>query len=105
MKEAIQLKIASPCHENWQSMTPVEQGRHCGSCAKNVVDFTIMSDREIIDYISLHANGDTCGRVSNDQLSRTIQKPGDRSVSWKYFWSIALGSLLLSYRSMAQQQP
>ena len=64
MKEAIQLKIAQPCHENWQAMTPVEQGRHCGSCAKNVVDFTIMSDREIIDYISLHASGDTCGRSS-----------------------------------------
>jgi len=43
--------------------------------------------------------------VSNGQLNRLVQRPGERKTSWKYFWSLALGSLLLSYRSVAQVKP
>ena len=32
--------IPEPCHENWNKMTPQEQGRHCAVCSKVVVDFT-----------------------------------------------------------------
>ncbi|HEY4149890.1 MAG TPA: carboxypeptidase regulatory-like domain-containing protein [Chitinophagaceae bacterium] len=103
MKERIRMQIQQPCHENWNNMTPGEQGRHCSLCQKTVVDFSILSDREIMDYISQHAHGDTCGRLSDSQLNRMVERPRERTVSWKYFWSVALGSLLLSYRSVAQQ--
>ncbi len=103
MKERIRMQIQQPCHENWNNMTPGEQGRHCSLCQKTVVDFSIMSDREVMDYISQYAHGNTCGRLSNSQLNRVIERPRERTVSWKYIWSVALGSLLLSYRSVAQQ--
>jgi len=50
MPKAIQLNIPKPCHENWNAMSPKEQGRYCGSCQKTVVDFSVMSDKEIVDY-------------------------------------------------------
>jgi len=102
MKENLRLELTNPCHENWDAMTASEQGRYCGSCQKTVVDFTTMTDREIISYISLYSNGNTCARVFDGQLNRVIQKPPERKHSWKYFWSLALSSLLISYRSIAQ---
>ncbi|HSC39408.1 MAG TPA: carboxypeptidase-like regulatory domain-containing protein, partial [Chitinophagaceae bacterium] len=101
MKEAIRIQLTSPCHENWQAMTPNEQGRYCQSCCKTVVDFTAMTDLEIVDYIAYSAAGNTCARVYDDQLDRVIQKPRERK-TWKYFWSLAIASLVLSYRSIAQ---
>ena len=41
------ILIPKPCHENWDKMTPNEQGRHCKSCAKTVVDGTHLTDAEI----------------------------------------------------------
>lgn len=105
MKEKIQIELSNPCHESWDAMTLTEQGRHCGSCCKTVVDFTTMTDREIIDYISHYATGNTCARVHDNQLNRLMQTPPERRLSWKYFWSIALSSLLVSYRSLAQVRP
>jgi hypothetical protein len=32
--------IPEPCHQNWDAMTPNEQGRHCTSCVNTVVDVT-----------------------------------------------------------------
>ncbi len=103
MKEAIQLQLTKPCHENWNAMTANEQGRYCQSCCKTVVDFSILSDREILAYISGHTGGDTCARVGDDQLNRVIATPRERKTGWKYFWTMAISSMLLTYRSMAQQ--
>lgn len=105
MKESVQLTLSSPCHENWNAMTPTEQGRHCQACCKTVIDFTTMTDREIAEYILHYSAGNTCARVYDNQLNRQIQAPPERKGSWKYFWSIALSSLLISYRSLAQVQP
>jgi len=105
MKETIQLELTNPCHESWNAMTANEQGRYCQSCCKTVVDFTAMTDREIVDYISHFSAGDTCARVQDNQLNRLIQTPPERKHSWKYFWSLALSSLLISYRSVAQVKP
>ena len=105
MKQAIRLELPKPCHENWDAMTPTEQGRHCQSCCKTVVDFTMMTDREVIDYMSFYATGNTCGRLNDDQLNRFMHTPPERKPSRKYFWSLALTSLLLTYRSLVQAKP
>jgi len=61
------LKIAEPCHENWNKMTPVEQGKHCEVCSKKVIDFTKDSRMEIINYLG-EAEGQTCGRFKATQI-------------------------------------
>jgi DNA primase catalytic subunit len=61
------LKIAEPCREDWSKMTTVQKGKHCGVCAKQVVDFSENSREEIIDYLD-DAEGQTCGRFKKGQI-------------------------------------
>jgi len=76
-------------------MTPVEQGRFCGSCKKKVVDFSVMSDKDLLEYISKLAGQNTCGRFSNHQLNTNIKATeSKRRFSWAYVWNVLLASLL-----------
>ena len=86
MKESLQLRIPAPCGEDWARMQPTEKGRHCQSCCKTVVDFTEMSDAEIIRHLS-QAGPHVCGRLMPDQLNRTlvpapVQKNGRSGWAW-----------------------
>ena len=47
----MQLHIPQPCSASWEQMQPTEKGRHCAACAKQVVDFTSMSDEEVLRYL------------------------------------------------------
>lgn len=60
------LSIPEPCHQSWQQMTDVQGGRHCESCSKTVVDFTKMSNDEIINYLLVSRN--VCGRIHEQQM-------------------------------------
>jgi len=70
----MQLSIPEPCHEDWAEMTPTDKGRHCASCVKTVVDFTKMSDAQVLAHLK-QASGNTCGRVRNDQIERPLVEP------------------------------
>ncbi|OQP52037.1 hypothetical protein A4H97_25830 [Niastella yeongjuensis] len=104
MSKSIQIRISEPCHENWQNMTPNEQGRFCGSCQKTVVDFTLMTDKELLDYFS-KASQHTCGRFSNDQLNKELQPTViKKRFTWAYVWNIMLATLLVT-EANAQVKP
>jgi len=92
----IQLSIPEPCHENWAAMTPVDKGRFCGSCQKNVVDFTRSSDREVLAY--LKENDNICGRFDNSQLERNLTLPAEKSSKWP---TAAVAITLLSLTPLA----
>ena len=67
MKTNLNLEIPKPCFEQWENFTPTQNGGYCGSCFKTVVDFTKMSDDEIVRFFKdkpTHA----CGRFRADQL-------------------------------------
>lgn len=68
------ISIPTPCHEDWQEMTPQEQGRFCEACSKVVIDFTQMSEEEIIHFFQKHQSQAVCGRAKKTQLNR-IYKP------------------------------
>lgn len=102
MSKNIQLHIPKPCHENWNNMTPIEKGRFCGSCQKQVVDFTGMSDEQMIAFFRKPANGSTCGRFMKDQLDRSIKVPKKRLPWVRYFFQIALPAFLASSKATAQ---
>jgi len=91
----LQLDVPIPCHENWENMTPVEKGRFCSSCQKQVIDFSRMSDREIA-LIFKKQSGTVCGRFMGDQLNRDIDIPRKRIPLVKYFFRFALPAFLVS---------
>ena len=103
MKEKLYLSIVDPCHEDWNKMTSVEQGRFCSSCQKTVVDFTTQTDEEIISFFNNY-NGRACGRFNDEQLDRPIQqielKPASSFL--KYAASLLLPVSILATKAKAQ---
>lgn len=67
------IQIPKPCTESWDKMTPTKKGRHCGSCQKNVIDFTRFSDSELAKYVQ--NNEVHCGRFLASQLNHEIRFP------------------------------
>ncbi len=92
--QQLQIHIPEPCHENWNNMLPDEQGRFCNSCAKTVIDFSAMTDGQMIDYFTKLKDPHVCGRVHSEQLQRTIQsQPAPRKkifFYWKYLVALFL---------------
>ncbi|HWY97832.1 MAG TPA: hypothetical protein VNY36_01995 [Bacteroidia bacterium] len=70
-KTILKLSIPTPCHENWDNMSPNEKGRHCQSCNKTVVDFSQYTDKQLIDFF-LKVKDNICGRISKFQLERQL---------------------------------
>lgn len=103
MSEKLYLSIADPCHEDWNKMTPVEQGRFCSSCQKNVVDFTMQTDEAIISFFNNY-NGSACGRFNDEQLDRPIQKIELKPASsfLKYAAGLLLPAFLFSAKAKGQ---
>lgn len=67
MKHTLDLSISNPCTEKWESFEPRPAGGFCGSCNKTVIDFTRMTDEQVIDFFN-KASGHVCGRLRGDQL-------------------------------------
>ncbi len=64
----IKIRIPKPCHEDWNKMTPNEQGSFCSKCCKTVIDFTNRSMEEIKNTLLEHGNKKVCGRFMSEQL-------------------------------------
>ncbi|HYF30642.1 MAG TPA: carboxypeptidase-like regulatory domain-containing protein [Chitinophagaceae bacterium] len=102
MKQPLHLRIPTPCHEDWAAMKPADKGRFCLSCQKTVVDFSSMTDRQLLDYFSNYT-GNTCGRFHPEQLNRDITAGVQKPTSWyKYVLSFFVPALLVANKSMAQ---
>ena len=102
------INIPEACHESWQQMTPVEQGRHCQQCCKTVTDFTVMSNQEIINYLATTHN--VCGRFDQAQLSSLNHQLDIQNLSglnnWKkWVMAINLVSSTLFFKAQAQTKP
>jgi hypothetical protein len=61
------LSVATPCQENWSDFAPTTQGGFCQACQTDVIDFTAMSDEEIIRFFQ-EKPSQTCGRFNRNQL-------------------------------------
>jgi hypothetical protein len=56
MKKNMQLEVPQPCQEKWNHMTTTVVGKHCNACNKEVVDFSQMSDDQVLQYFSKSTN-------------------------------------------------
>ncbi len=79
----IHLYISKPCHESWHQMLPEAQGRHCLACQKTVVDFSAMTDAEIVSFFKVKPAA-VCGRFLETQLVSqfSVSKP---AAGWKNY--------------------
>ena len=49
----LKITIQNPCSENWDAMHLQTTGRYCETCSTLVVDFTKMSDEELIQFLKV----------------------------------------------------
>ena len=105
MSKKFQLQIPEPCHESWDKMTPVDKGRFCDSCQKAVIDFTGMSDAQLIAYFKKPSTGSICGRFYNDQLERDFELQRKRLPWLKYLFQFAIPVFLTAFKSYSQGKP
>lgn len=105
---SISLHIPQPCAESWAAMTAGGGGRHCAACAKTVVDFSQKTDAEILAYLA-QATGETCGRLSRDQLDRpllpTVAEARQPAGRWRAWRALALAAWGLRATSAAAGTP
>src|SRR3954470_13319851 len=101
MKKYLQIEIPKPCHEDWNNMSNAEKGRFCNSCRKTVIDFSLLSDEQLLNFFR-HNKKDVCGRIWEDQLSRPIPVPV-RKIPWlTYFFRITIPAFLFTAKAVAQ---
>ncbi|WP_046243614.1 carboxypeptidase-like regulatory domain-containing protein [Hymenobacter terrenus] len=86
------ISIPQPCAQPWAAMTPTTDGRHCAACATEVVDFTRMSDAEILAYLARQGGRSVCALANPTQLAPA---PTTR---WRR-WALA-GLALLGWHPM-----
>lgn len=87
--------IKNPCSENWNEMSEQAQGRMCAHCQKCVIDFTQMSDGEVIAYIKMKKEEKICGRMSYTQIERfRLKKLQPSPRKWSKPMAAAFAALL-----------
>lgn len=97
----LHISIPEPCGENWNAMTVHDAlHRHCGACDRVLVDFSQMSDAEIISF--LQRGEKTCGRFRNDQINRVYAVPKIISPRRSKHWWLLLPSLFGAAAATAQ---
>ncbi|WKL47215.1 hypothetical protein Q1W71_19905 [Flavobacterium pectinovorum] len=91
------ITIPEPCHENWNKMTPSENGRFCLSCSKTVIDFTVMLPEEVQHFFIQNQSGNICGRFKKSQLdSITIQIPNQVLYTQTHYSKMFLLALFIA---------
>lgn len=102
--QQLHLSIPEPCHESWRQMTPTEQGRFCNACAKEVVDFSMMTDAEVLSYFINQKNEKVCGRALLSQLDRTITMPKEPVKKRFWYWNYITMFFLFFSKQTANAQ-
>jgi len=101
MKRNFTLAIPTPCHENWNQFTPTQKGRFCGSCQKEVIDFTKWNEDQIKEYF-VNKPKSTCGRFAPHQLTTYKTFPHTKPKQTQWAACIAFILLLISRPTEAQ---
>lgn len=93
MKSKFTLEINKPCSEKFSGFKKTELGGFCGSCQKEVIDFTGWSSQEIINYFNNNSHQKTCGRFNDYQLGSYVEPTKPNRLN--YFKGIGVACLSL----------
>jgi hypothetical protein len=97
MDKQYKIAIPEPCHQDWNKMSPKDNGRFCLSCSKTVVDFTLMLPEEIQHFFIQNQGSKICGRFKTTQLDDIIiQIPSRILYSQNHYHKIFLLALFVA---------
>lgn len=90
----VSINIPRPCHVGAEQLTPTAAGWHCASCRATVVDFSRLSDAEILAHLAQAGSGRVCAMAAPRQLTPPV--PPRRWSRW-----LAVVLALLGLRTAA----
>ncbi|MBD2705674.1 carboxypeptidase regulatory-like domain-containing protein [Spirosoma sp. BT702] len=91
--KSLSIQIPKACHERWEEMQPAERGRFCANCRKVVVDYTALSDKELMAVFQ-KTSAPGCGRFRNDQLNCFINPARQNLSGWRHWISFLAAGIL-----------
>jgi hypothetical protein len=69
------LRIAEPCHADWDAMDGDERSRHCGACDLQVTDLTRLTTAEAEALLATRSRGGrVCVRYRVDADGRVVTR-------------------------------
>lgn len=78
------IRVANPCPMRWESLIPVEGGRHCEACRKTVIDVERLSSAELEALVD--SGERACVRIATlpdgSVLTRDHPRPPRRVGAW-----------------------
>jgi len=91
-----ELTVSTACTENWDAMhqSDAANEKFCDKCCKQVVDFTGYTDEELARYFANYKGG-TCGRMSSNQMNKTLlfTEPRPAHSLYRYApWLLGVGA-------------
>jgi len=102
MNQQLSINVKSPCSENFQNFSPTKNGGFCSSCTKEVIDFSTMETKEVIQYFQTSSKQNTCGRFRTDQLGTTLTHRRKRNISFISRIGISVLALFSFYKVQGQ---
>lgn len=98
----MKITIPQACSQSWSDMRPVDQGRHCAQCDRQILDFSQSSDHDLKKAFrmgQLH-----CGRFTPHQLNRTLTSTTPNPINQLQALVLS-SSLTLAAPLVAQEKP
>lgn len=95
------IALDNPCHVSAEKLSQVSGGHYCADCQKSVVDYSNMSDGEMLMYITLHGLG--CGQFRDDQLNRELQPTKTKKKLNLFYYLPVLMALLFKAPQIVAQ--
>lgn len=87
---ATNIHIPTPCSASWAAMTPTAAGRHCASCQTEVIDFTRMTEAEVLAYLATRQGQHVCART----VSPTVVPRSYKRTKGSRRWLLAVAAFL-----------
>lgn len=88
--------IPKPCPVSQQALTPTKAGWHCARCQTEVIDFTRLSEAEVLAYLAARPGQRVCAAMQMPLMPQQLKRPkGLRR------WLLVLAALLSGPRLVA----
>jgi hypothetical protein len=95
-----QINLSQPCDVPMEQMTATANGWHCAHCAKEVIDYSGMTDAQMLAHIQKHGLG--CGSFLDTQLNRQLAPVKKRVNPFNYAYALLLTFLMNDEPAQAQ---
>jgi hypothetical protein len=69
------ISIPKPCSASQQALSPTEAGWHCARCQTEVIDFTRLSEAEILAYLAARRGQRVCAALPAPVVPQHYKRP------------------------------